>query len=200
MAVGRSAPAVCKLPSGEILAVGGYCLKTREVLSSVEIFNPATGIWYSDMIPPLPTPRAGALAIVLPSGCSSDGLQFRARHRNQDQDQTDGKTDQLMCSVLVCGGVGEGVEECLATTCMLCIPTAAAALHPRKKARWEWEERCPMLTARTDHCGVLLPPPPGPRYPPITRSGRTTAVGAAASSIGWASSIHQLQKIYAELY
>lgn len=171
MVVGRSAPAVCKLPSGEILAIGGYCLKTREVLSSVEVFNPATGVWSSGMIPPLPSPRAGALAVVLPP---IQGLH------DHDQDHMDPKADAFMCSVLVCGGVGEKIEECLATTCLLRIPTAATASCSWKNASWRWEARCSMLTARTDHCGVLLPPPPRPPSP-MDGSGRVAVKGPLVS-------------------
>ena len=36
---------MCVLQSGEVLVVGGYSLSTGEVLASVEVFNPAMGVW-----------------------------------------------------------------------------------------------------------------------------------------------------------
>ena len=74
MSASRSAAAVCTLPTGEVLVIGGYSVETGEILRSVEVFNPATGVWHSSdddggggdaIIPPLTEPRAGALALLL---------------------------------------------------------------------------------------------------------------------------------------
>ena len=111
----RSAPAVCVTASGEVMAAGGYCVRSNRVLTSVELFNPAVGRWYESETP-LPAPRAGALALA-----GADG------------------------SVLICGGVGEAVQECLSST---------VVLPPNGE---KWLERAPMRTARADHAGVVLP-------------------------------------------
>ena len=73
MATGRS-DACGAAVDGKLYVIGGYTTNFEETLSSVEVFDPASGEWAEG--PPLPEPRCAGSSAVVCLWCYRTGAKY----------------------------------------------------------------------------------------------------------------------------